>query len=89
MSSAEAQLVYQRGSDFAEPIEAAETFSRQFDLSQPDKAMDAYQKIMHQHTKQQFEMANASERRRSKNGSMGGVSLSSETSNGSVSSTSS
>ncbi|KAK3057415.1 hypothetical protein LTR09_001599 [Extremus antarcticus] len=85
MSSAEAQIVYTRGADFIQPVEAQDTFAHQFDLSQPDQAMESYQKIMHQHTKQQYDMASASERRRVKNtASYGSVSLSSETSNASV-----
>jgi hypothetical protein len=43
MSSAEAQIVYNSGA-FFEPVEAQEGFAKQFDLSQPDKAMDAYQR---------------------------------------------
>lgn len=48
MSSAEAQVVYNRGS-FSEPAEAQEGFAKQFDLSQPEKAMDMYQKYVHLH----------------------------------------
>lgn len=109
MSSAEAQIVYNRGS-FSEPAEAQEGFAKQFDLSQPDKAMNMYQKyvqldsssqmvspansefrIMHQHTKQQFETAHASSRRSSTReySDSHSPSLSSESSNASVSSVSS
>ncbi len=45
MSSAEAQIIYNQG-HFSEPMEAQEGFARQFDLSQPDKAMDEYQKYV-------------------------------------------
>ncbi len=44
MSSAEAQIVYTRGADFIQPVEAQDTFAHQFDLSQPDQAMESYQK---------------------------------------------
>ena len=43
MSSAEAQLAYNRGSPL-EPVEAQEGFAKQFDLSQPDVAKDMYQR---------------------------------------------
>ncbi|KAJ9629470.1 hypothetical protein H2203_001844 [Taxawa tesnikishii (nom. ined.)] len=50
--------------DFSEPMSAQYNFSNQFDLSHPDQAMASYQRIMHEHTKQQFEIATASSRRR-------------------------
>nr|POE72889.1 hypothetical protein CFP56_30828 [Quercus suber] len=87
MSSAQAQEVFQH-SDYVEPLEGQTDFANQFDLAQPNKAMTSYQKLMHQHTKQQFELAAESSRRRSSGGSSG-VSLSKETSNSSVSSTAS
>jgi hypothetical protein len=43
MSSAEAQVVYNRSSS-SEPMGAQEGFAQQFDLSQPEKAMSSYQK---------------------------------------------
>ncbi|KAF2171147.1 hypothetical protein M409DRAFT_19118 [Zasmidium cellare ATCC 36951] len=74
--------------DFSEH-EAQDHFAQQFDLANPDAARDSYQRIMHQHTKQQFEMATTSSRRRSSGGDSRMASLSSEKSNGSISSTSS
>ncbi|QIX02214.1 hypothetical protein AMS68_007731 [Peltaster fructicola] len=50
---------------FADIDTARDTFATQFNLDQPEQAMSSYQKIMHQHTKQQFELAAASSRRRS------------------------
>jgi len=85
MSSAEAQVVYNRSSS-SEPMEAQKGFAQQFDLSQPEKAMGSYQKLMHQHTKQQFEMV---KRRRSSTGNSDMAPLSSEESHGSISSTAS
>ncbi|KAF2483528.1 hypothetical protein BDY17DRAFT_324253 [Neohortaea acidophila] len=88
MSSAQAQAVYNRTS-FQEPDEAQETFARQYDLSRPDRAMSSYQRIMHQHTKQQFEMAHASSRRRSPKPNPGMAKLTPESSHSSIDSTSS
>ncbi|KAH9831084.1 hypothetical protein Tdes44962_MAKER02162 [Teratosphaeria destructans] len=85
MSSAEAQRAYQRGG-FMEPVAAQEQFSQQYDLANPEKAMASYQKILHQHTMQQYESATKSSRRRSPNGNEL-ASLSTESSRGSVSST--
>ena len=45
MSSAEAQVVYNRGS-FSEPMEVQEGFAKQFDLSRPEIAMDSYQRLV-------------------------------------------
>ena len=45
MSSAEAQVVYNRNS-LSEPQEAEESFARQFDLSRPEKAMSSYQRFV-------------------------------------------
>nr|POE87586.1 hypothetical protein CFP56_30175 [Quercus suber] len=89
MSSAQAQQVFQQ-SDYVEPLEGQTDFANQFDLAQPNEAMTSYQKLMHQHTKQQFELAAESSRRRSSaSSSSHGASLHKETSNASVSSTSS
>jgi hypothetical protein len=44
MSSAEAQVVYNRKASLSEPMEAQEGFAQQFDLSRPAKAMDEYQR---------------------------------------------
>ena len=46
MSSSEAQAAYNQAI-FIEPMEAQEGFAQQFDLSQPDKAMSSYQKLVH------------------------------------------
>ena len=43
MSSAEAQVAYNKGS-FSEPLAAQEGFARQFDLSQPEQARSSYQR---------------------------------------------
>jgi hypothetical protein len=67
-----------------DPNVAREQFQNDFDLNQPDQAMTSYQKLMHEHTRQQFENATASSRRRSSGPSV--TSLSSETSRGSTSS---
>jgi hypothetical protein len=48
-----------------DPTVAANQFQQNFDLNRPDQAMSSYQRLMHQHTKQQFENATASSRRRS------------------------
>ena len=48
-----------------DPNVAADHFAQNFDLNQPEKAMTSYQKQLHEHTKQQFENATASSRRRS------------------------
>ncbi|EME43386.1 hypothetical protein DOTSEDRAFT_25336 [Dothistroma septosporum NZE10] len=67
---------------------AQDQFAQQYDIGNPDAAAKSYQRIMHQHTKQQFELATASSRRRSANsGSIS--SLTPESSTGSMSSTSS
>jgi hypothetical protein len=71
-----------------DPNVAREQFQHDFDLNSPDQAMTSYQKLMHEHTKQQFENATASSRRRS-SGVSGVSSFSHETSRGSTSSTSS
>ncbi|KAK4621801.1 hypothetical protein CLAFUW4_06898 [Fulvia fulva] len=67
---------------------AQDQFTQQYDLGNPDAAARSYQRIMHQHTKQQFELATASSRRRSANsGSI--ASLTPESSQDSVDSTAS
>ncbi|EMC93776.1 hypothetical protein BAUCODRAFT_58696, partial [Baudoinia panamericana UAMH 10762] len=50
---------------YSEQMEAQDHFAQTFDLSRPEQAMSSYQRLMHQHTKQQFEMATSSSRRRS------------------------
>ncbi|KAI6871183.1 hypothetical protein KC318_g19486 [Hortaea werneckii] len=86
MSSAEAQIAT-RHSEVIPPVEAQAAFTQHFDPTQPEKAMTSYQKLMHQHTLQQFENANLSSRRRSSDKDMGVASLPSEGSRGSMSST--
>lgn len=48
-----------------DPVVARDHFAQNFDLNQPEKAMTSYQKLMHEHTKQQFENATSSSKRRS------------------------
>jgi hypothetical protein len=69
-----------------DPNVARDHFQQNFDLNRPDQAMTSYQKQMHQHTRQQFENATASSRRRSSGPS---ASLQHDESRDSVSSTSS
>ena len=45
MSSAEAQIAYEKGNTL-KPVESQEMFTQQFDLSQPEKAMSSYQKYV-------------------------------------------
>ncbi|KAK5007022.1 hypothetical protein LTR39_005509 [Cryomyces antarcticus] len=52
-------------SGFAEPVAAQHNFVQQLDLDNPDQAMATYARIMHQHTKHQYDMAASSARRRS------------------------
>jgi hypothetical protein len=62
--------------DFSEPMSAQHNFANNFDLENPDAAMTAYQKIMHEHTKRQLNTATDSARRRSgTSGSPGAQSL--------------
>jgi hypothetical protein len=70
-----------------DPNVAREQFQHDFDLNSPDQAMTSYQKLMHEHTRQQFENATASSRRRSSG--PGVATLQHETSRGSTSSISS
>ncbi|KAF2826755.1 hypothetical protein CC86DRAFT_406012 [Ophiobolus disseminans] len=51
--------------DFSEPMSAQHNFANHYDLNNPDAAMSAYQKIMHEHTKRQLSTATDSARRRS------------------------
>ncbi|TKA24632.1 hypothetical protein B0A50_06392 [Salinomyces thailandicus] len=88
MSSADAQKVANRQASVIAPVEAQEVFPRAFNVDNPDKAMSSYQKLMHQHTMQQFENANVSSRRRPASDA-GMASLSTESSRASVSSTAS
>lgn len=102
MSSAEAQIAYNKASPI-EPQRAQEQFAQYYDLSRPEDAMTSYQKyvlsltcfndlrlttllirLLHEHTKQQFQAANS----RGTSGS-NAISLNSEESTESVSSTAS
>jgi hypothetical protein len=58
------QQVYVQG-DFSEPMSAQHNFVNNFNLDDPESAMSAYQKIMHEHTKRQLSTATDSARRRS------------------------
>jgi hypothetical protein len=58
------QQVYVQG-DFSEPMNAQHNFVNNFNLDDPESAMSAYQKIMHEHTKRQLSTATDSARRRS------------------------
>jgi hypothetical protein len=71
-----------------DPNVAREQFQHDFDLNSPDQAMTTYQKLMHEHTRQQFENATASSRRRS-SGPSSVDSRTHETSRGSTTPTSS
>ncbi|KXL43248.1 hypothetical protein M433DRAFT_998 [Acidomyces richmondensis BFW] len=73
MSSAEAQVVYNSGRRFSVPDALQENFAQQYDLAHPEKAMSSYQRLMHQHTKQQYESAAISARRRSSPNSGGAM----------------
>ena len=50
---------------FSEPMSAQHNFANTFDLNDPEAAMSAYQRIMHDHTKRQLSTATDSARRRS------------------------
>lgn len=51
--------------EFSEPMSAQHNFANNFDLNDPEQAMNAYQRIMHEHTKRQLTTATDSARRRS------------------------
>ncbi|OAL45190.1 hypothetical protein IQ07DRAFT_548802 [Pyrenochaeta sp. DS3sAY3a] len=50
---------------FSEPMSAQHNFAAHFDLTNPDRAMSDYQRIMHEHTQRQLSTATNSARRRS------------------------
>ncbi|KAF2657123.1 hypothetical protein K491DRAFT_595659 [Lophiostoma macrostomum CBS 122681] len=77
--------VYVSG-EFSEPMSARHNFTNQFDLDNPQMAMSSYARIMHEHTKRQLSTATNSARRRTE-GITSQTSLSSESSDNSVSST--
>lgn len=68
-----------------DPNVARDHFQQNFDLNRPEQAMTSYQKLMHEHTKQQFENATSSSRRRSPGAPV--ASLQKDDSRSSVSST--
>ena len=59
----EIQQVY-IAQDYNEPIAPQYEFPQHYDLNDPDSARLSYQRLMHEHTKQQFELATSSARRR-------------------------
>ncbi|KAF4555197.1 Hypothetical protein D9617_3g022690 [Elsinoe fawcettii] len=75
--------------NIAVPTEVQDHFSAQYNMDDPEQARLSYMKIMHEHTKQQFQMATASSRRRNSPADHEMASLSTESSTGSVSSTAS
>ncbi|GME25991.1 hypothetical protein GTA08_BOTSDO01255 [Neofusicoccum parvum] len=85
MSSAHAG-VYVRD-NYSAPMSAQHNFTNQYNLDNPTASMSIYSRVMHEHTKHQLESATSSARRRSQGGS--NASMNSESSRGSVSSTSS
>ena len=83
--SQQADGVYVQGA-FSEPVNSQHHFSNHFNLERPQAAMSLYSRIIHQHTRQQLDMATNSARRRSQgdNASVNsGSSLGSIGSNGS------
>ena len=56
---------------FSEPMSAQHNFANNFDLDNPEVAMSAYQRIMHEHTKRQLSTATDSARRRSSSSAAG------------------
>ncbi|KAK5120782.1 hypothetical protein LTR85_005848 [Meristemomyces frigidus] len=83
MSSADALIAFNQGG-FTEPMEGQDHFAQQFNLDNPEEAKSSYQRVMHQHTMQQFESATESRRRAGNDTAL--PSLTSEESRGSVSS---
>ncbi|KAI9707762.1 MAG: hypothetical protein M1836_000724 [Candelina mexicana] len=82
--------VYPNGEgEFSDPATAQHNFQNQYDLDNPMEAMNSYARIMHQHTKRQMENATRPVRRRSPASIEKQVTLSTESSIASVSSTSS
>ncbi|WPH03880.1 Hypothetical protein R9X50_00676300 [Acrodontium crateriforme] len=88
MSSAQAQVAYQ-DNEYGSQFHTGDRFGQQFDLNHPAKAMSSYQKLMHEHTLQQFEIAAESCRRRSSTQNSDSITLLSEKSNESIGSTAS
>jgi len=50
--------------DITSPTPVQYNFSSQYDMNDPQQARASYQRIMHEHTKQQFQIATQSSRRR-------------------------
>ncbi|GAM83948.1 hypothetical protein ANO11243_019380 [Dothideomycetidae sp. 11243] len=46
------------------PTTVQDNFSNQYNMEDPEQARLNYMRVMHEHTKQQFQMASASSRRR-------------------------
>ncbi|KAF2220661.1 hypothetical protein BDZ85DRAFT_266940 [Elsinoe ampelina] len=88
MAAAPTDSVYQ-SDNIAVPLEVQDHFSSQYNMDDPEQARLCYMRVMHEHTKQQFQMATASSRRRNSPATHDMASLTTESSNGSVSSTSS
>jgi hypothetical protein len=59
----EIQQVY-ISQDYSESTAPQYEFPQHYDLNDPDSARLSYQRLMHEHTKQQFELAASSARRR-------------------------
>jgi len=81
--SAPSDMVYV-AQDITAPTEVQYNFSNQYDLNDPDQARASYQRIMHEHTKQQFQIATQSSRRRHSPAGHDMAGLTSETSLDSV-----
>ncbi|KAK8187287.1 hypothetical protein HDK77DRAFT_483601 [Phyllosticta capitalensis] len=75
--------------NFSEPMTPMHNFANQYDLDNPQASMHTYNRVMHEHTKLQLERAANSARRRSQTNGTSPTGLSSESSRGSVSSSSS
>lgn len=61
--AAASDMVYET-SNIAEPMAAQYNFAAQYNLDDPEQARSNYQRIMHEHTMQQFQLAHDSARRR-------------------------
>ena len=84
----EIQQVY-IAQDYTESTAPQYEFPQHYDLNDPDSARVSYQRLMHEHTKQQFEMATSSARRRGSHPEHDIAGLRKETSGMSIESTSS
>ncbi|KAG8627906.1 hypothetical protein KVT40_003779 [Elsinoe batatas] len=88
MAAAPTDSVYHTD-NIAVPLEVQDHFSSQYNMDDPEQARLCYMRVMHEHTKQQFQMATASSRRRNSPATHDMANLTTESSNGSVSSTAS